>query len=81
MNEWKESDKYLIKSFSFKKYLDGIAFVDKVAMISEEKNHHPEIEILWCKVIIKLTSHDAGKITERDIQISNPLLELQLVKI
>ena len=76
MNEWKESDKYLIKSFSFKKYLDGIAFVDKVAMISEEKNHHPEIEILWCRVIIKLTSHDAGKITERDIKLAHEIDKL-----
>tara|TARA_B100000676_G_C18064901_1_gene840280 strand:- start:2227 stop:2487 length:261 start_codon:yes stop_codon:yes gene_type:complete len=73
MKNWETNDKYLVKSFSFKKYLDGISFVDEVALISEKNNHHPEIEILWCKVIIKLTSHDAGKITERDIKLSNDI--------
>ena len=76
MKNWETIDKYLIKSFSFKKYFDGISFVDEVALISEKNNHHPEIEILWCKVIIKLTSHDAGKITERDIKLSNDIDKL-----
>ena len=36
MKNWETIDKYLIKSFSFKKYLDGISFVDEVALISEK---------------------------------------------
>jgi len=73
---WLESNNYLIKEFQFQKYLDGISFVDKIAIESEKKNHHPDIEIFWCKVIIKLTSHDAGKVTERDVKLASVIDKL-----
>jgi len=73
---WSESHNYLIKEFEFQKYLDGIAFVDKIAIEAEKKNHHPDIEIFWCKVVIKLTSHDTGKITERDVKLASVIDKL-----
>ena len=73
---WLESNNYLIKEFEFQKYLDGISFVDKIAIEAEKQKHHPDIEIFWCKVVIKLTSHDTGKITEKDVKLASVIDKL-----
>lgn len=55
------------KEFKFKNFLEAIDFVNKVAVVAEKNNHHPEIIINYNKVKIITTTHDAGNIvTEKD---------------
>ena len=75
---WTENNNILEKVFTFKNFLEAVSFVRKVANISEEKQHHPDIEIYsYKKVRIKLTTHDEGnKITEKDIFIAERIEKL-----
>ena len=61
---------FITKTFEFNSYLDGIDFVNAVANVAEQENHHPDISIGYCKVTISLTTHDAGTITEKDYKLS-----------
>jgi 4a-hydroxytetrahydrobiopterin dehydratase len=68
---WKLVDeKWIEKKYLFKNYLTGIDFVQKVASLSEEKNHHPFISIDYKVVRIKLSSWQANGLTELDFNLA-----------
>lgn len=61
----------LTKTVSFKSYLAGIEFVNRLAAHAEAMNHHPDVIIIgWRKVTLKLTTHSAGGITELDMALA-----------
>lgn len=67
---WKvEDDRWLVKRFRFSKFLTGIDFVNQLANLSEEVNHHPFISIEYRVITVKLTSWRAGGITELDMNL------------
>ena len=76
--EWKEvrdiekGEEYLKKEFKFKDFISAWAFMNKVALIAEKSGHHPDWSNSYNKVIIMLSSHDAGnKITEKDWNLAD----------
>ena len=68
----------LSKTFEFKNYRKSFAFTSQVAMLSEKKNHHPQIVLDYNKVTVSLISHDVQKITQRDIDLANQIDKLYL---
>ena len=75
---WNEKDNIITKTFEFSSYLDGIDFVNEVANLSEQENHHPDITIGYCKVTISLTTHDAGSLTEKDFKLAKLIDDLNI---
>ncbi len=74
---WKEVDNKLEKSFQFKNFSEALDFINKLAIICESENHHPEINWVYNKINLKLSTHDAGDIiTEKDIKLSNLIDEI-----
>ncbi len=67
---WTHRGDTLTKTFSFERFPDGIAFVDRVAKIAEDLNHHPDIDIRYTKVAMTLSTHDAGGITQSDLDLA-----------
>jgi 4a-hydroxytetrahydrobiopterin dehydratase len=65
--EWIINDSTIKKTFLFKDFIEAFAFLSKVAIISEKQNHHPDWSGVYNKVVIQLSTHDAGGITEKDI--------------
>lgn len=65
--DWKINDNGLEKNFEFKTFTDAFGFMTKVAIQAEKMNHHPEWFNVYNKVNVRLTSHDAKGITEKDI--------------
>ncbi len=64
---WKEYDNALHSELKFDNFVKAFAFMNEVAFLAEELNHHPEWSNVYNKVNIKLTTHDAGNtITELD---------------
>ena len=63
---WKLSDGRLRKQFTFRTFLRAIAFVNSVAYLSEGAGHHPDITINYNKVTLRLVTHTAGALTDRD---------------
>ena len=45
-------------------------FVNAVAKLAEKEWHHPDIDIRWNKVMLTLTTHDAGGLTDRDFSLA-----------
>ena len=52
---WIFSNNKIYKDFSFDTYLNGIEFVNSLARIAEEKNHHPDLNVGWCRVEVIFT--------------------------
>ena len=63
---WTIENGKLTKTFQFKSFMQGIAFVNQVAAVAEEMDHHPDIAIRFGLITIALTTHEARGITERD---------------
>jgi 4a-hydroxytetrahydrobiopterin dehydratase len=74
--EWTCKNNVLSKTFEFRSYLDGIDFVNTIANIAEQENHHPDINIGYCKVTIFLTTHDAGELTDKDYKLAKIIDDL-----
>lgn len=59
------------REFVFGDFVQAFGFMSSVALIAEGMNHHPEWSNVYSKVVIDLTTHDAGGITERDIEFAS----------
>ena len=77
MTEWpKDSQGRLTKTFAIKNYRKSFAFTSQVAMLSEKKNHHPQIILEYGSVTIALISHDVQKVTQRDLDLAEQIDKL-----
>ena len=75
---WDYQDKQLCKSFTFDAYLDGIEFINKIAPLAEKLNHHPDIQVGYCKVDISISSHDFGGVTTKCINLATSIESLEI---
>lgn len=67
---WNFSDNEIWKEFTFDSYMEGIAFVNRLAEEAEAQNHHPDLIIGWCRVRVAFTSHDQGGVTDQCIAMA-----------
>ncbi len=63
----------LEKSFRFTDFAEAFAFLTRVAMHAEKVDHHPEFTSVWNRVDFRLTTHDAGGVTERDLSLAGAI--------
>ncbi len=71
---WQEKNNFLEKTFSFKTFLQAIEFVNKVAEVAEQINHHPEIYVHnYNQVRIQTTTHSEGKVTQKDYVLTEKI--------
>ena len=65
--------KALEKRFRFADFSEAFAFLTRVALHAEKIDHHPEFTSVWNRVDFRLTSHDSGGVTERDIALAEAI--------
>ena len=65
--------KAIEKRFTFADFSQAFAFLTRVAMHAEKVDHHPEFTSVWNRVDFRLTSHDAGGVTERDVALAKAI--------
>ena len=77
-NGWMRSEdgKALVRTFKFKDFSEAFALLTRVALHAEKVDHHPEFTNVWNRVDFRLTSHDAGGITERDVKLAEAINRL-----
>jgi 4a-hydroxytetrahydrobiopterin dehydratase len=68
--DWKLQAGKLVREWTFKDFVEAMAFVNRVAGVAEAAGHHPDIDIRYNKVVLGLVSHDAGGITGRDVAMA-----------
>ena len=77
MENWKEENDKLNRTFKFKNFIEAWGFMSQVAILAEKAAHHPEWKNIYNKVEISLTTHDKGnKITDKDRNLAAKINEL-----
>lgn len=69
-DEWEREGDEIVRSYEFDAYLDGVGFAAGAGGVAEDAWHHPEMTISYGTVEVRLTTHDAGGITENDIELA-----------
>lgn len=74
---WKEADNKLSRTFEFSDFTEAFSFMTAVAIVAEKMNHHPNWSNVWNKVVVELSTHDAGNIvTEKDKKLAEAIDKL-----
>src|SRR5207248_1204291 len=68
--EWELEKKHIERTFEFDDFSDSIDFVNAVAEVAEEEEHHPDIDIRYNKVRLVLSTHSKGGLTELDFALA-----------
>jgi len=65
--DWRPEGNALVRDFKFKDFAEAMAFVNRVAEIAEQRNHHPDILVHgWNNVRLTLSTHSKGGVTDAD---------------
>ncbi|RBP47582.1 4a-hydroxytetrahydrobiopterin dehydratase [Roseimicrobium gellanilyticum] len=67
---WSREGVEIVRLFKFSSYMAGIDFVVKVAHLAEEANHHPDMQVGWRKVTVRLSTHSKGGLTKLDFALA-----------
>ncbi|HWB58611.1 MAG TPA: 4a-hydroxytetrahydrobiopterin dehydratase [Chthoniobacteraceae bacterium] len=68
--EWDHEKKQIERTFEFDDFTQAIDFINAVAEIAEEEEHHPDIDLRYNKVRLVLSTHSKGGLTERDFDLA-----------
>jgi 4a-hydroxytetrahydrobiopterin dehydratase len=67
---WRLEDNGLVKNFVFADFKEALSTMMGIGIVAEEMNHHPEWFNVYNKLDIRLTTHDAGGVTQKDIDLA-----------
>ena len=70
---WRLEGGAIVKTFTFAKFAEGIAFVQRIAVEADAMDHHPDIDIRYTKIRVALSTHDAGGITNMDVDLAGKI--------
>jgi 4a-hydroxytetrahydrobiopterin dehydratase len=73
---WSRRADTLVKTYTFQRFADGIAFVNRVAKAADAMDHHPDIDIRYTKITCTLSTHDAGGVTDSDLKLADQIEKL-----
>jgi 4a-hydroxytetrahydrobiopterin dehydratase len=71
--DYNEARDAITRSIVFTDFAEAFGFMTQVALIAEKMEHHPEWTNVWNRVEITLTTHDAGGLSERDIELAEAI--------
>ena len=67
---WVFRDKEIKKNYRFRDFVEAFGFMSRAAILAEKANHHPEWSNVYSKVEIRLSTHDAGGLTDKDFALA-----------
>jgi len=74
---WEVIDnEYIVKTYKFKDFKEGLDFVNRIGQLAEDEGHHPDIYLSWGKVVIKLWTHKIQGLHENDFILAAKIDEL-----
>ncbi|MDX6655897.1 MAG: 4a-hydroxytetrahydrobiopterin dehydratase [Solirubrobacteraceae bacterium] len=73
-SQWGRAENAIALDLQFSDFAEAMAFVNQVAAIAEERNHHPDILVHgWNKVRLTVTNHSAGGLTDADFDLAQAI--------
>ncbi|ARM74976.1 4a-hydroxytetrahydrobiopterin dehydratase [Acidianus manzaensis] len=76
LNNWKYENNKIIKEFKFSNFDDSVSFLKLIQPVADGLDHHPDVCVYYNRVIIELTTHDVGGISDLDFQLAEKIDEL-----
>ena len=70
---WRYEEGFIVKSYQFEEFMQGIAFIVEVAKVAEEEEHHPDIHVRYTTVTLSLQTHSEGGVTEWDLELAGAI--------
>lgn len=71
--DYDEARDAITRTFTFADFSEAFAFMTRVALLAEKADHHPEWSNVWNRVEITLTTHDAGGLSGRDVEMAEAI--------
>ncbi|HMD78689.1 MAG TPA: 4a-hydroxytetrahydrobiopterin dehydratase [Nitrososphaerales archaeon] len=66
---WKHEGAFIKKTFEFRRFMDGISFINALARVAEEQEHHPDINVRYTTITLSVQTHSEGGVTEWDLEL------------
>ncbi len=76
LSGWSQEGKTIVCVRKFKGFVEAVEFVNRLVEPAEAANHHPDLEISYNKVTVRLSTHDAGGLTEKDFNLAEQISNL-----
>ena len=76
LDGWQREGKEIARQFQFSDFAAAMKYVNAVAALAEEANHHPDIDIRWNKVLLRLSTHSNGGLTGKDFALADAINRL-----
>lgn len=73
LKDWKFNDSGIEKKFLFKNFSEALGFIVQVGVLAEKQGHHPELFNVYNKVNIRLSTHDANGLTDKDFNLAKAI--------
>lgn len=73
LDGWERDGDALFRELRFDGFREAIGFIDRVADLAEDAGHHPELTNVYSRVTVRLTTHDAGGITRKDVDLARAI--------
>lgn len=70
---WEHKGEAIAKQYTFKEFMDGIRFLNRIAEVAEQMDHHPDVTINYRRITFTLSTHDQGGITEKDFVLAGSI--------
>jgi len=78
LDNWTIEQDVLKKTFVFETFMKAIHFINEIAALAENVDHHPDLIIKYNQVNVLLTTHDAGNITNKDYDLAKMIDDLKI---
>ena len=73
LTDWGFDGEALTRTLRFADFVHSVGFVEHLAEVAEERRHHPDIDIRYNKVTLRLSTHSAGGVTQRDVELAEAI--------
>ncbi len=76
LSGWSLENNKLHREFRFQDFNEAYGFMARVALIAESMEHHPEWFNVWNRVVVDLSTHDAGGVTSLDVKMAQKMNDI-----
>jgi 4a-hydroxytetrahydrobiopterin dehydratase len=73
LDGWRREGNAIVREFRLGSFREAVAFIVRIAFEAEQRDHHPELSNVYNRVTIRLSTHDAGGVTEKDVELAKAI--------
>jgi 4a-hydroxytetrahydrobiopterin dehydratase len=70
---WRRDGDAIVREFKLDDFLGSVDFINRLAPVAEDMNHHPDLQVSWNKVTVSITTHSEGGLTENDFELAKSI--------